>query len=136
MTEKPAEIVIRAEDKNLDQDRFVSIWNIARATMGDSEQTRMLASKLIGFLCKHRSDFVVVSPSDAKYLDEKYERDNSLLNNWKPDSESVDLLTQHAHVQYDAFLRLIKTKKFSIEKNYSPTRANRLDWFTNDWIIG
>lgn len=131
------ELEIKIDESDLDEDRFISIWNIASATMdGDSVMARSLASKFVGFLCKHRFAYVVVSPTDAKYLDEWYERDNKLLYDWKPESDKVDVITQHAHVAYDAFLRLLKDKKFSPDKNYSPTRANRLDWFTNDWNVG
>ena len=137
MTTEQAEFSIKVEDSNLDENGFASIWNIASATMdGDSVQARALASRFIGFLCKHRCDFLIVSPSDAKYLDEWYERDNALLNDWKPESDKVDVITQHAHVPYDFFVRFLQDKKFSHEKNYSPTRANRVDWFTNDWSVG
>ena len=71
---------ITAEPTDLDEDQFVSIWNVAASSMGgDTIQTRMLASKLLGCLCKHRCGFLVTSPSDAKYLDEWFERDNTLL---------------------------------------------------------
>lgn len=132
-----AELSIKIDETDLDEARFISIWNIANATMeGDSVQARLLASKLIGFLCKYRFEYVAVSPTDAKYLDEWFERDNKLLHDWTPESDKVDVITQHAHVSYDAFMRLLENKKFSIEKNYSPTRANRLDWFSNDWNVG
>ena len=137
MSTEQADFHIKIDDSDLDEDRFISIWNVASATMdGDPIQTRFLASKLIGFLCKQRFGYVVVTPTDAKYLDEWYERDNSLINDWSPESDKVDVITQHAHVAYDAFLRVLKEKKFSHEKNYSPSRANRVDWFTNDWNVG
>jgi hypothetical protein len=137
MTTEQAEFNIKIDESDLDEDRFISIWNIASTTMdGEADQARMLASKFIGFLCKHRFAYVVVSPTDATYLDEWYERDNKLLNDWSAESDKVDVITQHAHVSYDAFLRLLTDKKFSHEKNYSPTRANRVDWFTNDWNVG
>ena len=103
MTEQ-AELEIKIDESDLDEDRFISIWNIANATMeGDAVQARSLASKFIGFLCKHRFAYVVVSPTDAKYLDEWFERDNKLLYDWKPESDKVDVITQHAYVAYDAF---------------------------------
>lgn len=137
MVTEPADFTLKVDDSNLDENGFASIWNVAMATVeGDSTMARTMASKMIGFLCKHRCDFVIVSPSDAKYLDEWYERDNSLLNDWKPESDKVDVITQHAHVPYKAFVRFLEDKKFSQDKNYSPTRANRVDWFTNDWSVG
>lgn len=137
MTTEQADFDIKVDDSHLDENGFVSIWNVATATVeGDSTLARMMASKFIGFLCKHRCDFVIVSPSDAKYLDEWYERDNALLNDWKPESDKVDVITQHANVPYKAFVSFLKEKKFAQDKNYSPTRANRVDWFTNDWSVG
>lgn len=134
-TTEPLEI--KVEPKDLDEDKFVSIWNIASATMeGDDAQTRLLAGKLIGFLCKYKCEFISVSPADAKYLDEFYEKDNALLNDWKEASDKVDVITQHAYVQHDALMRLLTKKKFSIEKKYAPTRANRREWFENDWNVG
>ena len=137
MTTEQAGCTIKIDENDLDEDRFISIWNVALATMdGDAVQARVLASKWIGFLCKHRFEHVVVSPTDAKYLDDWYERDNSLLNDWKAESDKVEVLTQHACVQYESFLGFLASKKFNVEKNYSPTRANRLDWFSNDWNVG
>ena len=128
---------ITAEPTDLDEDQFVSIWAVAASSMGgDTIQTRMLASKLLGFLCKHRCGFLVTSPSDAKYLDEWFERDNSLLYKWTPESESVDVLAQHACVPFDLLLAFLRDKKFAIEKAYSPRRADRVTWFTNDWSVG
>jgi len=131
------EFSIKIDEKDLDENGFVSVWNIANAsTERDYEKARLIASKFIGFLCKQRADFVVVTPSDAKYLDEYYEKNNALLNNWKPDSDTVDIITQHAHVPHDVFTRLLTKKKFSPDKNYSPTRKVRLEWFTNEWSVG
>ncbi len=137
MTTEQADYTIKIDEKDLDKERFISIWNVANATMdGDTVQARLLASKWIGFLCKHRFEYIVVSPTDAKYLDEWYERDNSLLNDWKPESEKVDVIAQHACVPYEPFLGFLTLKKFDISKKYSPTRANRFDWFSNDWNVG
>jgi len=128
---------IMVEPSTVDEDQFVSIWNSASASMnGDTTNARMLASKFLGFLCKQRCDFVVASPTDAKYLDDWYERDNSLLNDWKPESDKVDVLAQHAQVPFDAFVTFLDDHNFSVEKNYSPRRSVRVEWFTNDWNIG
>lgn len=131
------ELEIKIDTNDLDDEQFISIWNVAAATMnGDAPQARLLASKFLGFLCKERFAYVIVSPSDAKYLDEWYERDNSLLNDWKPESDKVDVVAQHALVPHQVFMRLLTDRKFSIDKKYSPTRATRVDWFTNDWNVG
>ncbi|HIF32354.1 MAG: hypothetical protein ABGX07_14565 [Pirellulaceae bacterium] len=120
-----------------DEDQFVSLWNVAASTMGgDATQTRYLASKFLGFLCKHRCGLLAVSPTDAKYLDDWFERDNSLLYDWKPESEKVDLLAQHVHVPVDLLRNFLQKHKFQAEKNYSPRRADRVEWFTNDWNVG
>lgn len=121
----------------LDEDGFVSLWSIASATCdGDVEQTRELAAKLLGFLCKRQCDFVVVSTTDAEYLDQWFERDNKLLYDWKPESETVDILAQHAEVPYEAFLLFLETRKFKPSGNYSPRRADRVQWFTEMWNVG
>ena len=136
-TEQADELEIKIDTNDLDSEQFISIWNVANATMeGDTTKARLLASKFLGFLCKQRFGYVSVSPGDAKYLDEWYERDNALLNDWKADSDKVDVIAQHAHVPHDLFMRLLADKKFSIDKSYNPNRANRLDWFTNDWNVG
>lgn len=122
---------------SLDADRFVSLWNLAVASCGgDVVAARALAGKLLGFLCKHRCPFVVVSPTDAKYLDEWFERDPSLLYDWNADSEKVDVVAQHAHIPYDAFLEFVAKHKFQSDSNYSPRRAARVEWFTDDWKVG
>lgn len=129
------EFTVDATD--VDEDQFVSIWNIAASTKGGSaEHARDLASRLMGFLCKHRCGLVTVSPTDAKYLDDWFERDNSLLFDWKPDSDKVDVIAQHAYVPFDAFCNFVKANKFKADQNYSPRRAARVEWFTNDWNVG
>ena len=132
-----ANLEFTVEPTDVDENQFASIWNVSASTMGgDANQARFLASKILGFLCKHRCGFVIASPTDAKYLDEMFERDNSLLYDWKPESDKVDVVAQHAQVPVDLFRNFLRKHKFQADKNYSPTRAARVDWFTNDWNIG
>jgi hypothetical protein len=64
-----ADIKITVDPANLDEEQFASLWNVASATMGgDLAATRELASKFLGFLCKKRCPFIVVSATDATYL--------------------------------------------------------------------
>lgn len=128
---------ITANPADTDEDQFVTLWNIASSTMGgDTQQTRFLASKLLGFLCKHRCGLLASSSSDVKYLDERFERDNSLLYDWKPESEQVDIITQHVSAPFELLRNFLRDKKFQADKNYSPRRADRVEWFTNDWNVG
>lgn len=132
-----ANIKIRIDPETLDEAGYVSIWNVASATVnGDTILARAVASRLLGFLCKHQCDFVVTSSTDARYLDEWYERDQGLLNDWAPTSEKVDVLSQHAQVPGQALLRLLRVKGFDPTKVYSPKRADRAKWFTDGWSIG
>jgi hypothetical protein len=130
-------IEFKISPENQDEDGFVSIWNIASATCGgDQSETRALAAKLLNFLCKKECDFVVCSSTDAQYLDEKFESENKLLYDWKPDSEYVDILSQHAEVPANAFLSFLKTRKFNPSTKYNPRRADRIQWFTEMWNVG
>lgn len=132
-----ASLVIKIDPETVDDDGFVSIWNIAATTMGGkTELARVLASKMLGFLCKHQCDFVFASSTDANYLDQWFERDTSLLYDWSPASEKVDVVTQHAQVPAKALVRFLKEKKFDATKNYSPRRADRVLWFSDLWCIG
>ena len=132
-----AGLTLRFDEDSLDEDGYTSLWNVAATTTGgDTELSRMLAAKMLGFLCKHQVDFVFVSSTDAKYLDEWFERDHSLLYDWTPQSEKVDVLSQHAQVPAKAVLSILKQKKFDPTKNYSPRRADRVEWFSNVWCIG
>ncbi len=136
-TSELTEIEFTVEPGDVDEERFASIWNIASATMGgDTVKARMIASKVLGFLCKHRCEFVIATPTDAKYLDEWYERNHKLLHDWSPESDKVDVISQHCQVPFETFVEFLQNKKFSIEKNYSPRRADRLAWFTDDWNVG
>jgi hypothetical protein len=132
-----ANLEITVQPTDVDEDQFVSIWNVASSTMGgDLPRTRYLASKLLGFLCKHRCGWLAASPTDAKYLDEWFERDTSLLYNWKPESDKVDVVAQHVYAPFDLLRNFLREKKFQGDKNYSPRRVDRVEWFTNDWNIG
>lgn len=132
-----AAVVIKIDPETVDGDGFVSIWNVAAATMnGKTELARVLSSKMLGFLCKHGCDFVFASSTDAKYLDEWFERDTSLLYDWSATSEKVDVVSQHAQVPAKALVRFLKEKKFDATKNYSPRRADRVQWFSDQWCIG
>ncbi len=129
--------VITIDAETVDGDGYVSLWNAAAATMkGDQEKTRALASRLLGFLCKHECDFVVASSTDANYLDERFERDNSLLYDWSIDSENVDVVSQHAYVPAQGLLKFLKRKKFDPSNQYSPRRADRVKWFSDMWCVG
>ena len=130
-------LVIQFDPETVDSDGFASLWNVAATTMGGkTELARVLAAKLLGFLCKHQCDFVFTSSTDAKYLDEWFERDTSLLYDWSPASEKVDVVSQHAQVPVQALLRFLKDKKFDATKNYSPRRVDRVQWFSDQWCIG
>lgn len=130
-------VKLRIDPETVDEAGYVSIWNVASATVaGDTVLARALASRLLGFLCKHQCDFVVTSSTDARYLDEWYERDQGLLNDWAPTSEKVDVLSQHAQVPGQALLRLLRSKGFDPTKVYSPKRADRAKWFSEGWSIG
>lgn len=133
----PASLEITVDEDCLDGQRFASLWNIAASTMGgDIEKTRALASKFLGFLCKHQCPLVVASTTDLTYLDEWFERENALLYNWKADSDKVDVVAQHAQVPFDYFRSFLEEKKFRPTVNYSPRRADRVHWFKNVWNVG
>lgn len=132
---EPIDFKISPDDQ--DDNGFVSVWNIASATCGgDTDEARALAAKLLNFLCKRECDFVVCSSTDAQYLDEKFEKENKLLYDWKPGSEYVEILSQHAEVPGVAFMSFLKTRKFNAKTNYNPRRADRIAWFTEMWNVG
>lgn len=133
----PASLEITVDEDCLDSQRFTSLWNIAASTMGgDTVRARALASKFLGFLCKHQCPLVVASTTDLTYLDEWFERENALLYNWKADSDKVDVVAQHAQVPFDYFRSFLEEKKFRPNANYSPRRADRVHWFKNVWNVG
>ncbi|MEL6895194.1 MAG: hypothetical protein AAFP90_03750 [Planctomycetota bacterium] len=120
-----------------DEHGFVSIWNLARESCdGSQENTRTLAGKMLGFLCKQKAEFVVISTADAEYLDGQFEQSNKLLYDWKPGSEFIDIIAQHAEVYGKSAIKLMERKKFSVEKNYAPRRVDRVEWFQDTWKIG
>jgi hypothetical protein len=128
---------LRVAPGDLDSNGFASIWNIASATAGENlESTRELAARLLCFLCHKKCDFVVVSTTDAEYLDAWFERDNKLLYDWKPESERVDVVSQHAEVPFEAMVGFLANQKFNLKSNYNPKRADRVDWFSNQWNLG
>lgn len=129
--------LVRVNQDDLDSSGFASIWNIASASRdGNVEETRAFAASLLCFLCQKECDFVVISTTDAEYLDAWFERDSTLLYNWKPDSERVDVLSQHAEVPFEALVHFLGNKNYSPERNYSPKRALRVEWFSNQWNLG
>ena len=128
---------IRVHSDDLDENGFAKLWNIASASSeGNLEATRRLAASLLCFICHKNCDFVVISTTDAEYLDAWLERDSKLIYNWKEDSESVDVMTQHAEVPFKALEQFLSNNGFSTEATYKPTRAKRLDWFNNRWSLG
>ncbi|TWU41779.1 hypothetical protein [Novipirellula artificiosorum] len=128
---------IKALPEDVDEDGFVSIWNVASTTCAkDTAQARELAAKMLCFLCKKKCDFVVTSTNNAQYLDEWFERDTKILYDWKPESELVDVVSQHAEVPYEAFLSFLSNQKFSPDSKYTATRAARVEWFQQMWCVG
>jgi hypothetical protein len=134
-TETPVPITMQTGD--VDEDGFTTIWNVAAAsTGGDIETTRALASRLLLFLCKKNCDFVVTSSNNAEYLTNWFERDTKLLYDWKPESEFVDVVAQHAEVPAETLMLFLKNKGFSPDGKYTATRAVRVKWFEEAWCVG
>ncbi len=132
-----ATIEFKASPENMDEDGFVSIWNIASESCdGDLDKTRALAAQFLGFLCKKNCDFVLVSTTDAEYLDAWFERDNRLLYDWNPDSEMIDVMTQHAEVPFKSFLFFLEHNRFNPTVKHAPKRSDRVEWFREQWCIG
>ncbi len=130
-------VEIKVPPEELDDDGFISVWNIASASCnGDLTTTRALAAQLLAFLCKKECDFVVTSTTNAEYLDSQFEKDNKVLYAWKADSEMVDLVSQHAEVPYKAFVNFLGNQKFNATTNYNPRRIDRVEWFQNKWSVG
>ncbi|TWT84481.1 hypothetical protein CA13_59600 [Planctomycetes bacterium CA13] len=129
---------IKASPEDMDEDGFVSLWNIASHTCDqDIVQARELASKLLCFLCKKNCDFVVTSSTNAQYLDEWFERDTKILYDWKPGSELVDVVAQHAEVPYEPFRSFLTNQKFvPTTAKYTATRNARVEWFQQMWCVG
>ncbi len=131
----PEKVTIVAPEA--DEDGFVTIWNVASASCDDDlSATRELAAKLLLFLCKKKCDFVVTSSTNAEYLDSWFERDSKLLYDWKPGSEMVDVVSQHAEVPAAGLILFLKNNKFDPTTNYTATRAVRVDWFREMWCVG
>lgn len=121
----------------VDDDGYVSIWNfVAACADDDSSLARNLAGKILCFLCKHDCDFVVTSSTDARYLDDWFERDQALLYDWSPTSDRVDVLAQHAQVPGQALVRFLKQHRFDATKVYNPRRSDREKWFREGWCVG
>lgn len=130
-------VEIKATPENMDENGFISVWNVAAASCeGDLEKTRALAAQLLGFLCKKNCDFVVVSTTDAEYLDAWFERDNKLLYAWNIDSEMVDVLSQHVEVPFSPLVAFLENEKFNPKTSHSPRRVDRVEWFTNQLNVG
>jgi hypothetical protein len=135
--DSPAPFQLRVSDEDMDSDGFASLWNIAAATgNGELAETRAIASSLLRFLCHKKCDFVVVSTTNAEYLDQWFERETSLIYDWKPESEKVDVMTQHAEVPFAALVTFLENNRYSPTSKHSPKRADRVEWFTNQWSVG
>lgn len=134
---KPALSDVKVVMGEVDEDGFASIWSIAAAsTGGDNVLTRALASKLLLFLCKKKCDFVVTNSNNAEYLTNWFERDTKLIYDWKPESEFVDVVTQHAEVPGETLMLFLQNKGFSTDGKYNATRAERVAWFQDMWCVG
>lgn len=140
MTEAEKELEITAEWKieGQDEDGFMSIWALAQAssTPESDAAARLLASRLLGFLCKKRYPHIIIAQHDVDYLEDWLERDAKVMNDWKPTSEHLLLVTQAAHVPAKAAVDFLTSNKFNATKNYTSTRAVRREWFFNDWNVG
>ena len=135
--EAPPEVVLSYNKDDVDEHGFTSVWNCAASTCdNDTERTRDMAGRMLGFLCKKEYEHVVVSSTDAQYLDEWFEREKAILYNWKADAETTDAITQHAMVPAASMISFLKREKFKPTANYSPRRADRVAWFQEKWGVG
>ena len=131
-----AEFEAKVHPDNLEEG-YASIWDIAFATTGkDEDEARRLAGLFLGFLCKMKFEYMVMTADQAKYLDRQLEKDEDLMGNWKPESEWVDVVAQNASVPFDVFANFLKAKKFDPAGRYNPRKATRINWFQNLWNVG
>lgn len=131
------DVTLQYSKDDVDDNGFTTVWNVAAATCeGDQARTREMAGRILGFLCKKEYEHIVISSTDAKYLDEWFEREKAILYNWKGDSETTDAITQHAHVPAASMISFLKREKFKSTANYSPRRADRVAWFQEKWGVG
>lgn len=135
---KPTLSDVKVKLGEVDEDGYISIWNVAAAsTEGEEiELTRALASKILLFLCKKKCEFVVTNSNNAEYLTNWFERDTKLIYDWKPESEFVDVVTQHAEVPGETLMLFLQNKGFSTDGKYNATRAERVAWFQDMWCVG
>jgi hypothetical protein len=137
LIERLAAIRLELAPGVVDDDGYASIWNfVAACADDDSLLARNLAGKILCFLCKHDCDFVVTSSTDARYLDDWFERDPALLYDWSPASDRVDVVAQHAQVPGQALVRFLKQHRFDATKVYNPRRSDREKWFREGWCVG
>lgn len=135
--EAAPEVVLAYKKDDVDEHGYTSVWNVASATCdGDVDRTRDMAGRILGFLCKKEYEHVLISSTDAQYLDEWFEREKAILYNWKADSETTDAITQHAQVPAASMISFLKREKFKPTANYSPRRADRVAWFQEKWGVG
>lgn len=131
------DVTLQYNKDDVDDHGFTTVWNVAEATCeGDQARTREMAGRILGFLCKKEYEHIVISSTDAQYLDEWFEREKAILYNWKADSETTDAITQHAHVPAASMISFLKREKFKPTANYSPRRADRVAWFQEKWGVG
>lgn len=132
--------VVGVDAEKLDADGFIRLWDLAacRPTgerRSDAE-TRELAARLLGFLCKLRYENVLVTQHAANYLQDRFERNDSVLYDWSTSNDNVDLICQHIEVPAQEVIKLLAKKRFDPQENYNPRRSSRLEWFNNDWKVG
>jgi hypothetical protein len=132
--------LVGVDSQKVDADGFIKLWDLA-ACKGDGEkrsddETRELAGKLLGFLCKLRYENVLVTQHAANYLQDRFERNEGVLFNWSPDTDNIDLIAQHIEVPAQEVVKLLAKKRFDPQENYNPRRSSRLEWFNNDWKVG
>ena len=132
--------VLSIDSQKVDADGFIRLWDLAACTpTGDKRsdsETRVLAGKLLGFLCKLRYENVLVTQHAATYLQDRFERNEQVLYNWSPETDNIDLVAQHIEVPAQEVIKLLAKKRFDPQENYNPRRSSRLEWFNNDWKVG
>jgi len=111
----------------------VTLWNFCQTQKRWNSKGRVLCSRILNFICRHKYRNVLVSKKDE--ILKRFKENEHVLYRWSLNSSYVDYVAGNLLIDSDELLSFLKDKCFDPDVTYNPDRYTRNDWFFNIALV-
>lgn len=107
----------------------VTLWDFCQTQNRWNSKGRVLCSRILNFICKHKYRNVQISKRDE--IMKRFKENEHVLYRWSLNSSYVDYIAGNLLLDSDELISFLKDKCFAPDVTYNPDRYTRNDWFFN-----